>query len=502
MQHSAPTVGTSRAQSKRIKLENPITSLLHSIQTGTGAHVRNYHLQTLLFFIDRHWALVHDSQKQEIVDVLLQYVAVEDNLVQSWVFLNFSAIAVSEALRKSRKTTDDRYSLDTSMWDSIWAHAIRRANAPIICRAACHTGQALLKSFYYLAPRPSQVHLTSSRVLLDIETFMKDMDVQGPSYPFDSVCTFLSHCLTIASQDARLYRLHLEDAVLSWFIDSWKMSHIRSRMAPTTTTDILSLLETICGLSKRVDLKCRPLLPKSEIVESVVQENRTMIIRDLLLYAKVPVFSQQPYLTRLPLASSQSNSLTATSGSDKILVMARGRERRISAFFLKTLESLSAEWEASRDANYTTAEITRQSLDIAISAVVFESLLVLNGIIPNRQVLQNASKVIKLLAHSLNNPNWTTVERLLVAQGLEVIIQEGETFQDDTFCQVLSQPGPDSGIKEQTLRRLLSSYHINQQNLDKDRLHLLRLVWQNTEVSQTTFLYTYRLTNSRSKTLS
>ena len=501
MQHSMPIAGTSRTQSKRIKLENPITSLLHSIQVGINTHVRNYHLQTLLFFIDRHWSLVHDSQKQEIVDVLLQYVAIEDNLVQSWVFLNFSAIAVSEASRKPRKTTGDAHNLGTSLWDSIWAHAIRRANAPIICRTACHTGQALLKSFYSLAPKPSQVLLTSSRVLLDIETFMKDMDVQGPSYPFDSVCAFLSYCLTIASQDARLYRLHLEDTVLSWFIDSWKMPHIRSRMAPSTTTDILLLLETICGLPKRVDINYRPLLPHSEIVEMIIQENKTMVIRDLLLYAKVPVFSQQPSLSRLPLASSQSNNCT-TPSPEKILVMARGKERRISAFFLKTLESLRAELEASRDLNNTTAEIIRQSLDIAINAVTFESLLILNGVIPNRQVLQNASKVIALLSHSFNNPNWTAVERLLVVQGLEAIIEEGEMSQDDAFCQVMSQPGPDSGIKEQTLRRLLSSHHVSQQNLDNDRLHFLQLIWQNTEVSQIMFLYTYQLINFSSKTLS
>lgn len=482
MQHSTPTAGSSRGNSKRIKLENPITSLLHSIQTGHVARVRNYHLQTLLFFVDRHWPLVHDSQKREIVDTLLQFVTVEDYTVQSWVFLNSAAIAHAEGSRPVPKTTDIPYSLDSGIWDSIWAHTIRRANAPVICRAACHAGQALLTSFYSHVPKPSQVLLTTSRVLLDIETFAKDMDVQGPSYPFDAVCIFLSQCLKVASQDARLYRMHLEDTVLSWFIDSWKMTRNRMKMASYATADILLLLETICGLSKCINLKFRPLLPKSEIVESIVRENKTKIIRDFLLYATVPTFIQHLDSSLIPLASV-SKANTNTDGYEKILVPARGKERRISSFFLKTLEPLIPEWEGFKDPrNRVTAETARQSLDISVSAITFESLLVLNGVSPNRQVLQAASKIITLIIRMLTDPNWSTSERLLVAHGLEILIPEEETTEDDAFLEALSRPGEDSGIKEQTLQRLIYGNSGDKRKSGADHLELLRVLWQNVEV--------------------
>lgn len=502
MQHSTP-FGGSRSRGKRIKLENPIPSLLEAVKIATASHVRNYHLQTLLFFVDRHWKIVHDSQKQDILDTLLQYVAVEDNTVQTWVFLNFAAIANAEASRNPSKSTDDYYTLDTAMWDSIWAHAVRRANAPVICRAACHAGHALLKSFYSLGSKSSQVLLTSSRVLLDIETFTRDMDVQGPTYPFDAVCIFLSHCLTIASQDSRLHRLHLEDTVLSWFIDSWKLSRIRSKMAPYTTADILSLLQTICGLSKRVDIQYRPMLPKSKIVDSIVQENKTKIIRDFILYAEVPTFHRSSHSPHARLASAQGavHKHAAANESEKILVMARGKERRISAFFLKALESLIIEWEGPKDPiNHNTAEMTRQSLDFAISAVVYESMLALNGIISNRMVLQNASRAIQLITQSLNNPNWTATETLLVAQCLELLTQEEEAFQDDSYRQALSPPGADSGIKEQTLQRVLSELN-SAQIQDDNNFHLLRLVWQNSEVCTISPLFMFnRLLTQKSDT--
>jgi ataxia telangiectasia mutated family protein len=59
---------SARLESKRTKTENPILALLDAIQMKSANHVRSYHLQVLLFFIDQHWDIVHDSLKQHIVD--------------------------------------------------------------------------------------------------------------------------------------------------------------------------------------------------------------------------------------------------------------------------------------------------------------------------------------------------------------------------------------------------------------------------------------------------
>ncbi|KAF8966296.1 hypothetical protein BDZ97DRAFT_2057533 [Flammula alnicola] len=486
--HSTQAAGSMQGDTKRIKLENPITSLLHSIQTGNGSRVRNYHLQALLFFVDRYWSLVHDSLKQDIIDVLLQYVTCDDGTVQSWVFLNFAAIAYAEGSKAIRRTKDTGNALESSVWDSIWTHAIRRANVPAICRAACHAGQTLLTSLYPQSSKSSRVFLTTPRVLLEIETFAKDMDVQGPSYPFDSVCTFLSQCLTIASQDARLYRMHLEDKVLSWFVDSWKITGGgRMKMVPHTTVDILLLLETICSLSKRVALIAHPLLPENEIVDSVVEENKIKVIRDFMLYAKLPPFIQQPDTPGTSPVKTVGATTTNSSKNDAAeriqLVAPRGKERKISSFFLKTLESLIVEWEGSRENhNHPTAEMTRRSLDIAVAAIAFESLLTLNGIASNRQVLQSSAKILTMLTRLLTDPFWSVTEKLLVAHALEILILEEENSQDGAFHETLSRPGPGSGIKEQTLQRLLLQEVVGKEDSGNDRLNFLRLIWQNADV--------------------
>jgi ataxia telangiectasia mutated family protein len=481
------TSGPSFPDAKRFKIPNPILDLLNFKQEKkptTPPHIRSYRLQTLLFFIDRHWHLVHDTLKHDIVKALLDLVVFEDDQAQSWVFLNLAAIAYEEGLITNRKSTEHEQALNATIWDSVWAYAIRKTNVPAICRAACHAGLSLLVSFY------SQTHrlhlLTSNRVLLEIETFAKDMDVQGPSYPFDSVCMFLSHCLAIASQDVRLYRMHFEDKVLSWFVDSWKIPDSRIKLAPNTTADILLLLETVCGLTKRVDLIFQPLLPQSHIVDNVIEEKKVAIIRDFLLYAKLPPFIQPSEIHEGPAIPIHNN------GVDKIIdpsehfptVTPRGRERKLSSFFLKTLESHIFDWQNNKDSNnHPTAEMVRRSLDVAATAVAFESLLLLNGTISNRQVLQTSAKLIVLLTQFLAESRWSIVERLLVAHSLEIFIRSEEQLSDGTFRQAFAQPGPGSGIKRQSLQNLVLNEVAVGDRSCRRRLNFLRLIWQNVDVS-------------------
>ncbi|KDR80743.1 hypothetical protein GALMADRAFT_241175 [Galerina marginata CBS 339.88] len=484
--HSTMAGGSSRSESKRVKLLDPVSALLNSIQATCPPNVRSYRLQTMLFFIDRHWDIVHNSLKERIINVLLQYVAFDHATVQSWVFVNFAAIAYAEGSRISISSPLIKR-LDPAIWDSIWTHAIRRANVPTVCRAACHAGQTLLAQFHSPSAKPSHPLLNSHRVLLEIETLTKDMDVQGPSYPFDSVCLFLSRCLTIASQDVRLYRMRLEDKVLSWFVDTWKITGNRMKMASHSMQDILDLLETICALPKRVDLIVQPLLPHSEIVDTIIEENGVKVIQDYVLYAKLPSFAQK-YDRQRVLYPNANDSISITASKidrfDRIqLVPPRGRERKISSFLLRTLESLVHDWESLRESNnHPGAEMARQSLDFAITALAFESLLAFNGTSSTRQVLQSAANLISIITPLLTDSRWTTPEKLLVAHAYEVLVGDEQIDQEETFSDGLSPPGPDSGIKEQILQSLLFGQVVDEKHSRSCRIKFLRLVWQNVEM--------------------
>jgi len=44
-----------------------------------------------------------------------------------------------------------------------------------------------------------------------------------------------------------------------------------------------------------------------------------------------------------------------------------------------------------------TAEMSRRTLDLAVAAITFETLLIFNGTMSNRQVLHKAAKVISIV---------------------------------------------------------------------------------------------------------
>src|ERR1700733_5133658 len=99
------TPSNVRFDGKRVKLEGPITSILASISDqSTTTAVRVYHLQILLFFIDRHWLLLHETLQYRVIHMLLQFVSYDEGVIQSWVFLCFAAIAYTSNFTEASRS--------------------------------------------------------------------------------------------------------------------------------------------------------------------------------------------------------------------------------------------------------------------------------------------------------------------------------------------------------------------------------------------------------------
>lgn len=489
------TPGSALHQGKRIRLENPVTSLLSSIQRQSSSNVRSYHLQILLFFIDRHWLTLHDVLQQEVFSMLLQYVSLDDSTVQSWVFLCFAAIAYADGSRVCSHLPETGHSQnlqsdDGTIWDSIWTNAIRRANIPTICRAACHTAYVILVHSQVQKNGLARIPLASHRVLLEIETLAKDLDVQGPPYPYDSVCTFLAYCLKVASQDMRLYRMQLEEKVLSWLVDCWKIVGMRKKtLSLHMVKDLILLLESICSLPKRSDLISRVPLPECQITETLVEEARTKIIKEFLLTGHLPKFSPLGNADK-PLKSSSStdkgtNLSNSSVTNETQFAQPRGRERRISTFLLKSLEQLLLEWEEG--SGHPTAETARRSLDMAVTALSFESVLALNGTQSNRRLVQSACKLVGIITGLLVDTRWTTAEKALISLGLDPLTLTGLEHNDDEPWDAMLPPDIGSGIKARTLSRLTIHEVSESANSHASRMNLLRILWQNTDVRSLPF---------------
>jgi ataxia telangiectasia mutated family protein len=309
----------------------------------------------------------------------------------------------------------------------------------------------------------------------------KDLDVQGPSLPYDSVCVFLAKCLVVASQDVRLYRMQLEEKVLNWLVDSWRMENGqvgKSRMASHTVADMLALLEGICGFSNRSDLVCNILLPDCPITDTVVEQANTKVIRDFLLNARLPPSRRLDPAGPPAKVSTGPRPLTDRPGN---LAEPIGRERKLSAFMLKSLDALILEWDGAN--NHSTAEKTRRSIDVAVMAITFESLLVLNGTRSNKRVMQAAGKLLIVIAPILTDSRWTMDELALVLLGFGPLIAVGREGVDFQKWEAMLHPGVGTGIKSETLRTLRSVITNNRDRIQGQRRDLQRIIWQDADVS-------------------
>ncbi|KAJ8489343.1 hypothetical protein ONZ51_g2973 [Trametes cubensis] len=454
--HMESTYSLVASGRKRVKLENPIAVVLQSIKSQANRVMKVHHLQLLLFFADRHWLVLHEQLRRDIITALTSLVSFEDADVQSWTFLCLAAIAHAEG--SVSVTSGNQHPSDTAMpslWDPIWTHAMRRANVPAVSRAAAHAAHILLLH--------SKRLLSSQRVLLEIEAFVKDLDVQGPAYPYDSVCSFMVLCLRFANQDARLYRMQMEEKVLSWLMQAWRIEGTRRTSMPTSTVaHIHSLLEAITGTSKRTKLWCGIMLPASMIVDYSLEEAQTKVIRDFQLNARLP-----PYASTSPVADLEfpPTPLAAGDDADKPplidsadLAPPRGRERRLSAFLLKSLEALTDHLDKGDEGNHkATAETLRFALDVAANALFFEASLLMNGTQSNRRVIQAACKIISLVGPQFKSSRWHTQERRLLLGALDPFVFDGE---EDRFehpgWEALVPPGENTGIRTPVLQRLLS----------------------------------------------
>ena len=489
--HPGQLGGGAKGWGKRIRRDNPVASLLTDIQTHLNPNVRIFRLQTLLFFIDRHWSVLHDGLKQDVLSNLAQLVSNDDTVLQSWAFMCLAAIAHDNATSPSstspqsqtRPTQTSSFSLTMSrsenVWDQIWTQAIRRTSVSTVCRTASHLAHVLLTHASSLLP--------SHRVLAEIEAFAKDLDVQGPTFPYDSVCMFLTLCLKVANQDVRLYRMQLEDKVITWLTESWRVAEeitgtkaqrgrSQSRMPNHTVSDVLLVLETICGLAKRSNVICRRILPEGVVADVITEHSRTAVIRDYLLYARLPSFQPQDQCSQNSFAHDR-----IAFGMDGNLTQSTGRERRISAFLLKSLESLADEWDNGENGEQITAERARKGLDFAVLTLYFESILQLNGTRSNRRTIQAACRFIGLVTPLLREKTWSPEERLLLLLGLETLIAVDEEAPSDDWEAIMA-PTDYTGIRRQVLGSLKSAKMANRDAVQAERRAVQKAIFMSSDV--------------------
>ena len=356
---------------------------------------------------------------------------------------------------------------------------MRRTTMASVSRAACHAASVFMLHADEL--------LTSQRLVAEVETLAKDLEVQGPVFPHDSVCTFLDRALRIASQDARLYRMQMEERVLTWFLDTWRVETTsKTKLLPYTVVDLLTLLESISTFSIKSNLVGEMLLPDNAIVRAAEDHCYSAVIRDFTLHARLPS-APEPSSTTDPRSSTELDPDNHDVVLDD-LTQPRGRERRVSTFLMKVAEDLFTAWEASKEMPaFVNAERVRSSLDVAFLCLSYEAVLVINGIRSTRRVIQAACRLIQSVFPLVSEKRWTSDERSLMLHSLQPVIL-ARTNSTHVPLEMLASAGPYTGVRREVLRTL----HASAGRAETDqrvRRHIQRIIFRSIDVSDPAVYY-------------
>lgn len=386
-----------------------------------------------------------------------QCIVSDDHIVQQWSFMCLAALA---SLPNSAAPEWD--------WDSIWSLTWRRWNTPALSRTSCHAGQALINSG----------HVTPARISKDLETIAAEIALQGPPFPYDSVCGFLRVCTEITRKDLRLYKLQFEDKGLSWLVENWNVVHgttggfnARMKVECHSLGDVLSLAASLCGLTKCDRILAHSLLPDCFIVNAQLDDARVTPLRAYMHDGKVSSYRPQPAGSMPPESPILDENQKPNALSHKF-----------SSFLERSLANLHAEWEGKDMRSMATPEKIRRSLDVAILALFFQATLRHNGFRDNRKVVQAACDLIVSLHECLIWSSWTPYERCVIIAPLSPLTSGHHAVLAvaNTCWETLTTPGDRSGISTHSLPSLANI----STSTAHERVHsdTQRFLWEGSEV--------------------
>ncbi|WVW79405.1 hypothetical protein I302_101374 [Kwoniella bestiolae CBS 10118] len=433
--------------SKRRRTENSINALISSARLGNVKN-RLLALQVIIFLCDMHLEKLHDEAQMEIRRTVLELLDEDDETLQSWAFIGLSILAKISHEQQHKDDLNSNSSLDSPTsrlaeqkseegdWKKVWTHAIRKSSNAHTCRAACHAACIILQFD----------KLDSAQFIKDIHSLLRTVDIQGPIFPYDSVCTLLSLALNIAKSDVRLYSLELENQVLSWLEKCGIAEGPRgiSRMEQQTPADVLRLLDSISRFQQfpLCEISIEEVLPDAAIVDRILEEARTKPIRDFLLYGTLPADPANNVDVRSPTTESSQAALSET------LTYLEGRARRISTFLSTTLCSLTNEWETTKGA-VVGPEKARRCLDLIVTALSFQATIQLNGSISDSDCIHSAIRLLSVMQPILLFNGLNIPAQHLIWRGLEPLVHSAIIQESD--WPLLIQPDTQSGIRQNLL---------------------------------------------------
>jgi ataxia telangiectasia mutated family protein len=454
------------------QVEDPLVVLYESLDgEGTSGEIV-FKIQLILFLVERHWSTFHNDVRDKVESAIIALLVHDDLQIQSWACVTIAALSHaqdSSAVVEFVTPKKAGKRKEVTKWDQVWTLAMRRITNPVTSRVACHTASLLLT-------RPDRVDPTL--VVSSIESFARDLEVQGPNFPSDAVCTFFLSIHAIAMNNVRIYRLRLPEKIFAWLTTAWtpldgvvrtfSIGQVRPRSDPFSPLHLAVLASRICGLEQTPIPPSVYTVPDCPIASMAVDRCETAGIRNYI-QGRVPA-----YVVEDPTVQPSSAVPTPTGQQ----LVPDGLALKVSAWLRKSLLALDATGTDGGDKFWTTLEVStaRRYLDFASIALVFEGLVQLNNFRPSKETIKAASIVFLRLIPTLSLKKWSTVERTLLLGGLDLILVPLPDYPSISY-PVLLDPGVASSLPRHLIPH--RTHDTNVVDFSSLEMCLLRTIWSN-----------------------
>ncbi|KAJ9107053.1 hypothetical protein QFC19_002922 [Naganishia cerealis] len=437
---SLRSTATSTGSNKRQRIEEPVADMLSAIALARQVESRLFSLQTMYFFITRHWEGLHVRLQGSITNTLHHLVVDPNPEVQQWADINLAAICLAVKSEHSGTQEDSTDTLAPAQqqpqgqdqWLEIWQLALRKMT---VVAGTSSRSAALLLQVIMRNQIVDPVLLITS-----IEKFMEGVSDQGPIAPYESVCDFMMDCLDIVEQDARLYRLGFSMKVTEWFRTAWMgQEKVGLDAVGRNTLDISSafnMISRLSGLSTsyQISLNHRPLT-SSSIAIRMQKEKHTIDIRNFVLHTTFP---PRTFVRR------SRRAMPWNSASEvKPRIYSTVQVRALSRLFTLKLQQIDL-----ADGDATNVAKLRGKLDACMLIMLAESSFIDSDPEHPQINFEATCQLLEKILQITLQTNWTLLERATLFIAIDVLFPD--TAENDSRQEaaspLLCRPGPASGI--------------------------------------------------------
>ncbi|MBW0465571.1 hypothetical protein O181_005286 [Austropuccinia psidii MF-1] len=459
------SAGEFSSPRKRRKVDNILERFLRSLKPGLSTPSIIHRLQLLIIIADCHWILLDSNAQSQIVKVMLELLGTDNSIILDWVFIFWGTLAVSAPqLRKDRTLSLEANLADSLIpsiadWTQVWSYVIRRTAQPSSCRTASYVAYNLLITQQI----PSQIAYDG------IYNFLNDLYIQGPTFPYDSVCMLVSECLILGSANLRLSIHRLEQKALIWLTKIWpevdraasigspvgNHSQRNRRLIPEgfDAECLTRLLLSIAKLNPLPPYTPISHLPDCTITTTFLYLQTTQHIRSSLFHNQTQDLSWSPTSLQASFSSlSSPGTLPSNDISGSLNV-----SRQISAILYQTIGRLFEEIEGAKK----TVELSllvppcshlKMIIDILMAAILFECSCQVSGLMPDRQSLNTISSFLDIVLQLVGLPQWSPPERALLLSCFEPVILSPSSTSPSAPLDSLLSPGKASGLSSSKLK--------------------------------------------------